>query len=255
MPQGGMITVETSNATIRECDPAHPGVPPGSYGVLSVTDTGAGMSEEIKSKIFEAFFTTKPAGQGTGLGLATCQSIVRNWRGHLEVQSRLGAGSTFRVYLPCLPAGAKAAKSSEAPELPPRGVETVLVVEDEPGLLALTAIVLQKQGYTVLKAANGREALGIVHEGAEEIDLVVTDMVMPEMGGKIMADWLATMRPGLKVLFTSGYTDWAMGVEIDPEMEFLPKPYTPSCLLRKVRQVIDGEEPGKPAQRQEGAGS
>jgi PAS domain S-box-containing protein len=244
MPNGGTITVETANAVIREGDPAHRDIPAGSYGLLSVTDTGAGMSDEVKSKIFEAFFTTKPAGQGTGLGLATCHGIVRHWRGHLEVESRLGAGSTFRVYLPSLPASAKAEKCSAPSGLPPRGVETILVVEDEPGLLALTSIVLQRQGYTVLKAANGREALGIVYDGAAEIALVVTDMVMPEMGGRIMADWLHAIRPGLKVLFTSGYTECSLGGAVDTEMEFIPKPYTPSELLRKVREVID--RPGAP---------
>jgi PAS domain S-box-containing protein len=250
MPNGGTITVETGNATIKERDPAHPNVAPGCYAVLSVTDTGAGMSEEVKAKIFEAFFTTKPAGRGTGLGLATCHGIVSHWRGHLEVESRLGAGSTFRVYLPCLPASAKAEISCKQPEPPPRGAETVLVVEDEPGLLALTSIVLQRQGYTVLKAANGREALGIVHDGSDEIDLVITDMVMPEMGGRIMADWLEAIQAGIRVLFTSGYTECSMDGEIDPEMEFIPKPYTPSDLLRKVREVIDRPQARKPAQSQ-----
>jgi len=240
MPNGGTITIETANATVNEGDPGHQGVPPGSYVVLSVTDTGAGMSDEVKSKIFEAFFTTKPVGQGTGLGLATCQTIVRHWRGQLTVESRLGAGSVFKVYLSRVAQSAKAEKSCDPSGLPPRGVETVLVVEDEPGLLALTAIVLQRQGYTVLKAANGREALGIVHERpAAAIDLVLTDMVMPEMGGRMMADWLRALSPGIKVLFTSGYTDCALGGVIEADMDFLPKPYTPSGLLHKVRDVID----------------
>jgi CheY-like chemotaxis protein len=242
-----MITVETGNASVEPGDPAHPDVPPGRYAVLSVTDTGAGMSDEVKAKIFEAFFTTKPAGQGTGLGLATCRSIVRHWHGFLEVESRLGAGTTFRVYLPCLPASARVAKQSQAPGLPPRGAETVLLVEDEPGLRELTAIVLARQGYTVLKAANGREALGIVQDGPQ-IDLVLTDMVMPEMGGRMMADWIQAMRPGLKVLFTSGYTECSMGGAVDPAMEFIAKPYTPSALLRKAREVIDRPPVEKPAQ-------
>jgi PAS domain S-box-containing protein len=247
MPGGGTITVETSNATVRGGDPAHPNVPAGSYAVLSVKDTGGGMTDEVKSKIFEAFFTTKPAGQGTGLGLATCQSIVRQWRGYLTVESRLGAGSTFKVYFPSVAPLAKPKKPSGTPDLPPRGVETVLVVEDEPGLLALTAIVLQRQGYTVLKAANGRDALGMVHErSVGEIDLVLTDMVMPEMGGKMMADWLHAFSPGIKVLFTSGYTDCAQGGAIEAGMDFLPKPYTPSGLLSKVREVIDRGGSGPP---------
>ncbi len=248
MPNGGMITVETGNANISEGDPAHPGMAPGSYSLLPVTDTGAGMSDEVKSKIFEAFFTTKPAGKGTGLGLATCHGIVRHWRGHIEVDSRLGAGSTFRVYLPCQPASAKAEICSDPSGPPPRGVETVLVVEDEPGLLALSSIVLKRQGYTVLGASNGREALGIVHDRPEEIDLVITDMVMPEMGGRIMADWLQTLRPGIKVLFTSGYTECSLEGAADTAMEFIPKPYTPSELLRKVREVLDFAGARGPAQ-------
>jgi CheY-like chemotaxis protein len=251
MPNGGVITVETRNATVISGDPAHPGVTPGSYSLFSVTDTGIGISDEVKSKIFEAFFTTKPPGKGTGLGLATCLGIVRQWRGHIAVESRPGAGSTFKVYLPSLPASARAEKSSVSSGPPPRGVETVLVVEDEPGLLALTSIVLQRHGYTVLKAPNGREALGIVQERPGEIDLVLTDMVMPEMGGRIMADWLRTIRPGLKVLFTSGYTECSMEETAESAMEFLAKPYAPSDLLHKVREVLDragGREPALAAE-------
>jgi CheY-like chemotaxis protein len=252
MSNGGVITVETGNVTIREGDAAHPGVPAGSYGVLSVTDTGGGMSDEVKSKIFEAFFTTKPAGQGTGLGLATCQSIIRQWRGYLEVESGLGSGSTFKVYLPSLPASETVKTASKVIELPPRGVETVLVVEDETGLLALTAIVLERQGYTVLKAANGTEALGIVNNGLDQIDLVVTDIVMPGMDGRVMAEWVGASRPGLKVLFTSGYTEHALGGAIDPALAFIPKPYTPSGLLHKVRDVLDGDGAERPPRPREG---
>jgi len=240
MANGGTITIETSNATVEAGDAAHAGVAPGDYVILSVADTGAGMADEVKSKIFQAFFTTKPEGQGTGLGLATCQSIVRHWRGFLTVESRLGVGSTFKVYFPRLAKWSKTEKSSDEAGPPPRGVETILFVEDEPGLLALTAIVLQRQGYTVLKAANGREALTIVQEGRSgEIHLVVTDMVMPEMGGRMMADWLDAINPGIKVLFTSGYTGWGHGDAIEEDMDFIAKPYTPSGLLRKVREVID----------------
>ncbi len=247
MPNGGTITIETRNATIVEGDPAHPGIPPGCYSLLSVTDTGDGMTQEVKSKIFEAFFTTKPAGKGTGLGLATCLGIVRHWRGHIEVESGLRAGSTFKVYLPSLPVSVTAGNPGKSPGPAPRGVETILLVEDEPGLLALTSIVLQRQGYTVLKAANGREALGIVNDGAREIDLVLTDMVMPEMGGRILADWLRTIRPRLKILFTSGYTECSLEEDAESAMEFLPKPYAPSELLKKVREVLDGAaDRGKP---------
>ena len=250
MPNGGMITIETANTTVEDSpDPAHPGVEPGKYAVLSVADTGAGMSDEVKSKIFQAFFTTKPEGQGTGLGLATCHNIVRHWHGCLTVRSALGAGSVFKVYLPCLPPSAKVEKSGLPTVSSPRGVETILLVEDEPGLLQLTAIVLRRHGYTVLKAANGREALSIVHDRPDgEIDLVVTDMVMPEMGGRMMADWLFAIRPEIKVLFTSGYTDFGNGGAARAEMDFIPKPYTPSALLRQVREVIDRAPAGTAAQ-------
>ena len=248
MPGGGIISIETSNAHVAGGDPAHPGIPEGKYSVLCVRDTGGGMSEELMSKIFDPFFTTKPAGQGTGLGLATCQGIVRYWRGRLEVESRLGAGTTFRVYLPCLAQTVVATREQAAGGPPPRGDETILVVEDEPGLLALTTIVLQRQGYTVLKASNGREALALVHQRhGRGMDLVITDMVMPEMGGKMMADWLHAIDPSMKILFTTGYSDWDREGAIDATMEFIPKPYTPSALLRKVREVIDRnpvESPG-----------
>ncbi|HEX4085821.1 MAG TPA: ATP-binding protein, partial [Chthoniobacteraceae bacterium] len=239
MPGGGAIAIATGVTTLAQG--ALPGLPAGRYVTLAVKDTGAGMPEELLGKIFEAFFTTKPEGQGTGLGLATCQSIMRQWHGHLAVESRLGAGSTFTAYFPAsaAPPRQHEAGSGEASPVP-RGHETILVVEDEPGLLELAAFVLQRHGYTVLKAANGRVALGIVNERTEdEISLVVTDMVMPEMGGKLMAEWLRAIRPRLKVLFTTGYTEATRDCVPTPGMSFLPKPYTPSALLRKVREVID----------------
>jgi PAS domain S-box-containing protein len=249
MQNGGALTIETSNATVTEGDPAHPGVPPGKFVVLSVADTGDGMTEEVRARIFNAFYTTKPAGQGTGLGLSTCQSIVQFWHGYFAVESKPGAGSTFKVYLPAIARSAKAdtsnPQSQSAP--PPRGVETILLVEDEPGLLALTAIVLQRQGYTVLKAGNGNEALSVVHARRRgDIDLVMTDMVMPEMGGRMMAEWLRAFDPQIKVLFTSGYTDVGHGGGIEAGMDFIPKPYTPTDLLHKVREAIDRSGP-KPA--------
>jgi PAS domain S-box-containing protein len=256
MPAGGTITIETSNATIYEGDEAHPGAKPGKYAVLSVADTGDGMTEEVRSKIFEAFFTTKPAGHGTGLGLSTCHGIVQQWGGHIVVESTPGAGSIFKVFLPCVQRSVKPMKTA-APGGPlPRGVETILLVEDEAGLLALTSVVLERQGYTVLKAGNGNEALALVHERRSgAIDLVMTDMVMPEMGGRMMAEWLHAFDPKIKVLFTSGYTDVGHGGGIEKDMDFIAKPYTPSDLLRKVRDVIDragaqpaAQTPQEPAQ-------
>ena len=243
MPNGGTLTIETRNAAVGEGDAAHPGVKPGKYAVLSVSDTGGGMTDEVKAKMFKAFFTTKPEGKGTGLGLSTCQNIVGNWRGQMVVESAPGAGATFKVYLPCIERSAEAEKAGEQDGLPPRGTETVLVVEDEIGLLSLTAVVLERQGYRVLKAANGSEALAIVHgRRAGAIDLVVTDLVMPEMGGRIMAQWVRAFDPKIKVLFTSGYAEVGNSGGIEIETNFIAKPYTPTDLLRKVRKVIDAVE-------------
>ena len=242
MMSGGSITIETANATVAEGNSSHQKVPPGDYVVLSVADTGAGMSDAVKARIFEAFFTTKPPGKGTGLGLATCQSIARKWNAHITVESKLGAGTTFRVYFPRLAAAVEThVATTDKSGAPPGGSETVMLVEDEPGLLELTAFVLEKQGYTVLKAANGREGLADrAHtHGAGAINLVVTDMVMPEMGGRMMAEWLTAISPGIKLLFTSGYTEFANGGEITSGINFIHKPYTAAALLWKMREVID----------------
>jgi CheY-like chemotaxis protein len=241
MPTGGDITISSSMIQVVPGEEESMGLKPGRYAVISVADNGAGMSEEVKARIFEAFFTTKPLGKGTGLGLATCMSIVQQWNGKIFVDSTLGKGTTFRVFLPCL-AGAvrvERAVASQAGE-PTRGVETVLLVEDDPGLLQLTASVLERQGYQVLRATNGREGLGIVHEQeAKSVDVVVTDMVMPEMGGRMMADWLHALNPSLKILFTSGYTDLGSGGVIEAGLDFIHKPYTPTAMLRKIREILD----------------
>jgi CheY-like chemotaxis protein len=238
MPNGGTIRVATSKATIAENE--IPGAAPGDYVVLSVADNGQGMSEEVKARIFEAFFTTKPAGKGTGLGLATCQSIVSRWRGRITVDSELGVGTRFEVFLPCVKGSVGAAADPGPAGSLPRGSETILVVEDEPGLRELAASVLEKQGYSILKAGNGQEALKIVRgRHGQPVDLVLTDMVMPEMGGKMMAEWLQATNPEIKILFTSGYTDCGLDGALDAGIEFLPKPYTPLILVRKTREVID----------------
>jgi two-component system cell cycle sensor histidine kinase/response regulator CckA len=241
MPNGGKITIATSNATVAGDEIPGVQMAPGDYVVLTVADNGLGMSEEVKARIFEAFFTTKPAGVGTGLGLATCQSIVSRWQGHITVESALGMGTTFKVYLPCVTGSVVAVAATGPAGALPRGFETILVVEDEPGLRELAATVLQKQGYVILKAGNGQEALRVVRERrGQPIDLVVTDMVMPEMGGKMMAEWLHATNPEIKILFTSGYTDCGLDGALEAGIEFLPKPYTPSNLVRRVRRTIDG---------------
>ncbi len=241
MPNGGRLTIATENVTVidstRELDtPAS-----GQYVMMSVTDTGTGMTEPVKARLFEAFFTTKPKGKGTGLGLATCHTIVQQLGGHIQVQSELGRGTTFRVYFPRVdqPVDA-AARPHSGPA--PRGTETLLVVEDEPVLRHLARSVLEAQGYQVVVAPNGQEALHMVrdHKGPP-IRLVISDVIMPMMGGVAMAEWLKTAHPDLKILFTSGYTDEPImdHASFHSGVEFLPKPYTPSVLACKVREMLD----------------
>jgi CheY-like chemotaxis protein len=243
MPYGGKLTIATNNAQLDEnYARAHKGAIPGDYVMFSVSDTGTGISEEIKARLFEAFFTTKPKGKGTGLGLATCQSIVQQSGGHIGVESEIGKGTTFEIYFPRVEQPlAVLAKPIRAGPLP-RGTETLLLVEDDPGVRHLAYDVLKAQGYRVLSAGNGREGLRVARElKGQPIGLVITDVIMPLMGGKAMAEWLKTSYPDLKILFTSGYTNdaitgWGM---IETGVEFLPKPYTPATLVGKVREMLD----------------
>jgi two-component system, cell cycle sensor histidine kinase and response regulator CckA len=222
----------------------HPGAIPGDYVMLSVSDTGTGMTDEVKARLFEAFFTTKPKGKGTGLGLATCQTIVKQSGGHIGVYSEVGKGTTFKIYFPRVeqPLDVAARPIQTGPL--PRGTESLLVVEDEQSVRHLARGVLEAQGYKVLTASNGQDALHVAreHKGSP-IRLVVTDVIMPLMGGKVMAEWLETTYPDLKILFTSGYTDDAIAQHgvLEPGVAFLPKPYTPAALARKVRKMLDNE--------------
>jgi CheY-like chemotaxis protein len=243
MPNGGKLTIATNNVTLDEnYARTHTGAIPGDYVMLSVSDTGTGMTDEVKARLFEAFFTTKPKGKGTGLGLATCQTIVQQSGGHIGVYSEIGKGTTFKIYFPRVEQPLDdAARTVQTGPLP-RGTETLLVVEDEPSVRHLTRGVLETQGYEVLSASNGQDALHVAreHKGSP-IRLVVTDVIMPLMGGEVMAEWLKTTYPDLKILFTSGYTDDAIthhGV-LDAGVEFLAKPYTPAILARKVRELLD----------------
>jgi len=244
MPNGGKITVETGNAMLdQDYARAHPGAAPGDYVMLSVSDTGTGMSDEVKAHLFEAFFTTKPKGKGTGLGLATCQTIVQQCGGHIAISSQVGQGATFRVYFPQVQEAIKLSDTSFKRKQPlPRGTETLLVVEDEPAVRHLACDVLRAQGYEALSATNGQDGLHVArqHKGVA-ISLVITDVIMPRMGGKVMAEWPKSSFPGIKILYTSGYTDDAIthhGV-LDPGVDFLPKPYTPASLAHKVRTMLD----------------
>ncbi len=247
MPNGGRIVIETSDVTLDEAYALiHTGVPPGDYVMLSVTDTGTGMTDDVKAHVFEAFFTTKEAGKGTGLGLATCQTIIQQSGGHITVDSQVNRGTTFKIYFPQIAEPLSTAASfTLKPEQLRRGTETLLVVEDEPSVRHLACGVLQAQGYVVLTASNGQEALRVAREHAgPPIALVITDVIMPRMGGKVMAEWLKTTYPGLRILFTSGYTDDAIahhGV-LDPGVAFLPKPYTSANLARKVRDMLDAPQ-------------
>jgi len=243
MPNGGRLTITTGNVTLHESHAStHKNAKPGNYVLLSVQDTGVGMTDEIKGHLFEAFYTTKPSGKGTGLGLATCQAIVEQCVGHISFSSEVGKGSTFRVYLPRVdePLDSDTHFIKAGPL--PRGTETLLVVEDDQSVRHLARGVLEAQGYQVLSAVNGQDALRVVHEHkGPPISLAVTDVMMPLMGGKAMAEWLKATYPALKILFTSGYTDNTIAPQgmLDAGVEFLAKPYTPATLARKVRELLD----------------
>jgi CheY-like chemotaxis protein len=246
MPNGGELIIETANVTLdHKYVRRHAEVAPGEYVLLAVSDTGVGMTEEVKARLFEPFFTTKEVGKGTGLGLATCFGIVKQSGGHIRVYSELGEGTTLKIYLPQI----EGVAATPIVRLEPRdtlvqGTETILLVEDEAAVRDLAARALRQQGYTVIEAADGREALRLAQRQTEkEIHLLLTDMVMPRMGGKELADQLKAVRPDLKVLFMSGYTDSTIlryGL-LQPRMAFLQKPFSPQRLVRKVRDILDME--------------
>jgi signal transduction histidine kinase len=243
MPQGGRIDIETANVELGEKDgvgrwPTRPG----AHMRLSVRDTGCGMDEETQRHIFEPFFTTKEPGKGTGLGLATVYGIIRQSNGHIEVSSSPGRGAEFRIYLPRSVAAVPGARpATSAARLRP-GAETILLVEDEIGVRALARQILQANSYTVLEAGDGEEALGVSAEWPSPIHLLLTDVVMPRLGGPQLADRLLSERPSMKVLYMSGYPDAAIPSHDGQDVEhvFLQKPFTPAGLTRKVREVLEG---------------
>jgi PAS domain S-box-containing protein len=241
MPTGGRLTIETHNVELgRTYVQGHRYVEAGAYVLLAVSDTGVGMDEATRARIFEPFFTTKVPGQGTGLGLSTVYGIVKQSGGHVEVYSEPGHGSTFKVYLPRLAETPPAAVRVPVPAQAPRGSETVLLTEDEDGVRTFVGLALEAQGYTVLEARDGEGALALCRGHPGPIHLLITDVVMPRMSGRELADRAAALRPGLKVLFVSGYTDDAVvrhGL-LTEGVAFLQKPFTPAVLARKVRQVL-----------------
>ncbi len=241
MPQGGTLTLETKMAEVSSDSSTRSSPQPGSYVVLSVTDTGCGMNAETRAKVFEPFFTTKEEGKGTGLGLSTVHGIVKQIGGWIDLASEPGKGTTFTIYLPQTDELPSARGVTRTVGQPIRGTETILVVEDEMAVRNLVRDELRRLGYSVLEAKNGVEAFLIHNQQGENIHLLVTDVVMPGMSGKEVAQQLTALRPNLRVLYISGYTD-DVGVTQGlgaAKVAFLQKPFTPEDLARKVRHVLD----------------
>ncbi len=245
MPWGGRLILETANVFL---DPdyarQHAGVLPGAYVMMSVSDTGCGMSSEIKKHIFEPFFTTKEIGRGTGLGLATVYGIIKQSGGSIEVYSEEGVGTTFKIYLPRVAEQAARVENKVVSLELPEGTETILLVEDEEMVRHLARQILEECGYTVIEARNGLDALEIYEQSDYKFDLLITDVVMPEMGGSQLAEILRTKSTDLKILFTSGYTDDAVvrhGV-IEDGSNFIQKPFTAEALTNKIREILNASQ-------------
>ena len=243
MPQGGKLTIETADFEWEEANPARPRyLTPGSYVLLKVTDTGSGMSPKVQAHIFEPFFTTKEKGKGTGLGLATVYGVIKQSGGYILVESEVGRGTTFEVYLPRVAGATESPHSPRLSAKPDRKSQaTVLVVEDEASLLKLTRNVLQGAGYTVLEAADAIQALDIAKRTQSAIDLLLTDVIMPGMSGCALADALADSRKEMRVLFMSGYTDGEIATQgvLNPGTSILHKPFTQEELLHRVEEALN----------------
>ena len=242
MPGGGVLRVETGNLTVAAG--AAPGdIPPGTYVTLTVSDTGVGIPLDLQGKLFEPFFTTKPKGQAAGLGLSTLYGIVSQCGGHVRVTSNVGRGTRFVCYFPFVAQeeAASKAQDGEAPLWRLRGQETVLVVEDEPMVRDVARRTLERHGYHVLTACNGIEGMRVAGAYDRPIHLLLTDVVMPQMGGRELAVELKRVRPTVRILFVSGYSEEfnALGGQLPEALEFLPKPYLPGTLSKRVRQVLD----------------
>ena len=240
MPQGGRLTVETGDATVDKDTPGLPDVPPGAYIMLAVTDTGIGMSAEVKARVFEPYFTTKDVGKGTGLGLSTVYGIIRQSDGHVNVYSEPGLGTTFRVYLPRA-AAEEAALGTDRTETMPRGTEHILLVEDDPSVRRMTKDLLGRLGYSVTEAASGRAGLALSSDDTRHFDLALCDVILGDMSGTAVVEALRALRPSVRVVYMSGYTDEAIvrtGV-LDEGHAFLQKPFTPMELAQQIRDVLD----------------
>lgn len=244
MPNGGKLTIRTTNEILANSyTQHHVDLSPGEYVCLSVTDTGTGMSEEVKGRIFDPFFTTKEPGKGTGLGLATCYGIVKQNNGHIDVESELGKGTTFRIYFPCVSSRREQKAQQEKAGKLPKGSETILLVEDEPAVRQIVTELLEQQGYSVITAENGEDALRLlsVSKTPDTIDLMLTDIVMPRLTGTALADQVKSLYPQVKVVFMSGYADESLTKKqvLNGANSFIQKPFTLEVLAKKIRQVLD----------------
>jgi CheY-like chemotaxis protein len=242
MPEGGRITIETEDVLVSgEYARTHPWARPGRYVLLSVSDTGAGIPPEVLEHVFEPFFTTKATGKGTGLGLATVYGVVQQHGGMIQAYSEIAAGTAFKIYLPIVQRQASAVESKIVPGVP-RGAETILLAEDDEVVRRLAIRILEGAGYAVHVARNGEEAVSIFEAHADEIALVLFDVVMPKIGGRAALSRIRALRPDTRFLLCSGYTGVAAPEDLLPEEEarWLSKPYNPETLLRKVREALDG---------------
>ena len=243
MPKGGQLLIETANVEVDEnYARSHLPMSAGKYVMLAVRDTGCGMDPQTQAHLFEPFFTTKPQGQGTGLGLATVYGIIKQSGGFIWVESEPGQGSTFKIYFPCLEEGLPTPEPAKVrgPARLARGKETILVVEDEAGVRSLVRETLKSKGYHILEAEGAAQALEIAERHSKPIHLLLTDVVMPHIDGKELAERLRTLHPETKVLYMSGYTDDAFarrGIS-EAKLPLLQKPFLPDALLLKVREVL-----------------
>jgi len=249
MPEGGKLTIQSSDVTVRQNFSEHRFIQPGRYAVISVADTGHGMDTETQSRIFEPFFTTKEKGKGTGLGLSTVYGIVKQSSGYVFAESELGAGTTFYVYLPRVEESAEELSPAKSQQNDAGGCETVLLVEDEESVRELVRLTLASRGYQVLEAENGECGLRIAESFKEHIDILITDVVMPGIGGRELARKLLLLRPGISVLYLSGYTEDAVVTRgaLGPRTAFLQKPFTLQNLAKKVREVLLSRSAPPPA--------
>jgi CheY-like chemotaxis protein len=245
MPRGGKLTLETSNVELDETIAQTHSAEPGHYVMLAVTDSGTGMDAETQSHIFEPFFSTKPMGRGTGLGLSTVYGIVKQSGGHIWVYSEVGYGTCFKIFLPPAHEQPEIVTEQTPPESWQRGNQTILLVEDEDSVRELTRTILAACGYTVIAAGGAELALRLAEKHVGPIHLLLTDVVMPECNGHELAQRLSKVRPDTRILYMSGYTDNVIAHHgmLEHDTFFLQKPFTPAALAEKVHQVLNAPRP------------